>query len=232
MPGALILVVLLLVSGVASVASALLRMWINETDLPEAKPRCALFTATVFPWACIAWVLWVAGFWSAANPGGGSHCKFSNGYEIEMIDVLDMALLRELKGARTEIDGVRTLQIAGPYFAGARNIEPELTPKDAAPDVWFLLDTRNRKMTVFQNAETLREAAAAVGFTLELKPVAEIYDQQGWTAIDTMMRYLLFIPPQLAFGFLLWWLQRLRQDARLALAAEEAFEPAEEAAAG
>jgi hypothetical protein len=65
-----------------------------------------------------------------------------------------------------------------------------------------------------------------------LKPVAAIYSQYRPTPFVEVMRYVLFIPPQLALALMIWWLRSLRLDAVLALAAEEALEPAEEAAAG
>jgi hypothetical protein len=81
-------------------------------------------------------------------------------------------------------------------------------------DSWFLIDSRTRQPAVFFSEESLRLAAEAEGFKLALKPISEIYAEHRWTIFDDLMKYVLFIPPQIAFGLLLWWLRALRAGAR------------------
>jgi hypothetical protein len=76
-------------------------------------------------------------------------------------------------------------------------------------DSWFLIDARTRQTTLFKSEA---ELARAAGFKLELRPVAKIYDQCRRTPFDDAMRYVLFIPPQLAFALLIWWLKGLRLE--------------------
>ncbi|HEX4385255.1 MAG TPA: hypothetical protein VH083_19985 [Myxococcales bacterium] len=62
---------------------------------------------------------------------------------------------------------------------------------------------------------------AAAGFELELKTVAAIYDERRWTPFDGALKYVLLIPPQLAFAWLICWLKDLRRNAVVALAAKD-----------
>jgi hypothetical protein len=224
-PAGILLMCLIPAGMVAGGASFLLRLWVSEADSPEARPRHALFIATIFPWVCIAWCLCVRGFWSSVDVNSGRdigygdyfRCPLSNGYELTMIDLPDWAWLRETGSSDEIVADIRMLQVAGPWIAGATSADEPFSAT-ATVDSWFLFDTRTRHAKRFASEADLR---AAAGFELELKTVAAIYDERRWTPFDGALMYVLLIPPQLAFAWLIYWLKDLRRNAVVALATKD-----------
>jgi hypothetical protein len=150
--------------------------------------------------------------------------------EIEMIDVLEYAWLREgprdrstaqVLGDSAEMSGVIELQVEGPYILGGavRSYEPFEHPTKA--DFRFLIDTRSKALTKFGSEAELSKAAAAAGVQLKLEPMSKVYNTYRWTSLDRMIGYLIFIPPQIAVGLLIYWLKGLRRNTVVALAVKE-----------
>jgi hypothetical protein len=218
---------------VATAATLALRAWILSAEDPRAKPRRAVIIATILPWAGLVWMLGILELGSAADVrdqrdlgyGDDFYCPIPNGYEIEMIDLLEYAWLRERPRDHENVhvwgeedgvlSGVIELQVEGPYILGGaiRSYEPFERPAKA--DYRFMIDTRSKALTRFGTEAELGKAAAAAGIQLKLEPMSRVYHRYRWTSFDRMIGYLIFIPPQLVFGMLLWWLYGLREAYRV-----------------
>jgi hypothetical protein len=85
--GCVLMLYFIFCSSVATAATLELRAWILSAADPRAKPRRAVFTATIFPWICLAWMFGVHGLGSAADVrdqrdlgyGDDFYCPIPNG---------------------------------------------------------------------------------------------------------------------------------------------------------
>jgi hypothetical protein len=185
------------------------------------RRRKVIISAILFPFACLAWMGAVFVFQAVVNDsflhrdlGAGDtwRCPLPDGYALMMIDVTDQGWVYNPKtqpgddvGEQADaVAEVRKRQVAGPYILGSLGLE-----NSGRVDAFFLMDTRAGTHKTFSNYAELRTAAQILGIQLGLEPIDAVYSRYRFTWFDDLAGVLLFVPPLVAGGFLVWWVIRL-----------------------
>jgi hypothetical protein len=133
------------------------------------------------------------------------HCPLPNGYSILMVDVADAGSVYNTKarGSSTflpesgdTIEGIRLLQVAGPYLWGATDSKlAERFEESGAIDSYFVLDTRTGHKTALPNVQALHTLAKQVGIPVELEPISRIYTRYRYSWFDAIALFLFLSGP-------------------------------------
>lgn len=197
----------------------------------ECARRRAIRLATILPIACLLWAAAIFLFQGFVNTaflhrdiglGDSFYCPLPNGYSIFMIGVSDRGtvynpktqlLTDSISDRRGAISGVRKLQVAGSVLLGGfdSNYAEHFWQHNRRLDQYFLLDTRTGFRTDFLTEGALREAASVRGIDLRLEPIFSVYRKYRVTGFDIFAVCLLWLPPIIAFLFLIRSIARLRR---------------------
>ncbi|HET9743078.1 MAG TPA: hypothetical protein VFQ00_10035 [Terriglobales bacterium] len=193
--------------------------------------RRVLRVAGLFPLACLIWAGGIFVFSAVVNEGflhrdlglGDSwHCPLPNGYQILLIDVTDQGMVYNTKtqgndGAVTEhddaIDGVRFLQVAGPFLFATSDSKAfdHMNQSTEQVDSYFALDTRTGHKAALPSRKALEQFAAQSGYQLNLEPIYSVYSKYRFTWFDVFALLLLLLPPFAGFIGLALWIVHLRR---------------------
>jgi hypothetical protein len=181
----------------------------------------------LLPFACLAWAGAVFVLQALVNEellhrdfgvGDGWHAPLPNGYVVSFIDVTDQGSICPAKAGgdgctHPSIDGIRLLQLSGPYLLGAADshLLEHFGQQTSAVDNYFMFDTRDGKRTDYASADELKTQAGARGIALHLEPIYSVYSRYRFTWFDVFAGCLLVLPPLVALGALGWWVIRLRR---------------------
>lgn len=202
----------------------------KDTPIECARLR-AIRWATILPLACLLWAAAIFLFQGFVNTaflhrdiglGDSFYCPLPNGYSIFMIGVSDRGtvynpktqlLTDSISDRRGAISGVRKLQVAGPVLLGGFDSEyaKHFWQHNRPLDRYFLLDTHTGSRTDFLTESALRKAASNRGIDLRLEPIFSVYRKYRVTGFDIFAVCLLWLPPIVAFLFLVRSIARLRR---------------------
>jgi hypothetical protein len=220
--------VLWLVAGsvLAAIGGAILG-WVTSllTRGIGAPREPAIRAAHLLPLACLIWAGLVFVAQAGVNAGllhrdigtGDSwYAPLPNGYQVVLVDVTDQGTVRP-EGSYGGIQGVRRLQVSGPYLFGgvdSHSFEHFGSNTDAI-DSYFMLDTRTGKQTTESDLRTLTSEASKLGVSLHLEPIYTVYSRYRFTWFDVLVGCMLLLPPIAALIALGVWIMRLRRNLRL-----------------
>jgi hypothetical protein len=191
------------------------------------EPRLPVIRAARFlPFACLIWAGIVFAGKAAVNVGllhrdigtGDSwYAPLPNGYQISFVDVTDQGTI-EVPGSGSGLNGVRLLQVSGPYLLGAldtHEFEHSSSNTDTV-DSYFVIDTHTRKRTAELDFPALKSDALRLGVSLHLEPIYTVYSRYRFTWFDVVADCLLVLPPLAALIALGVWITRLRGNRQIA----------------
>lgn len=181
--------------------------------------------ARLLPLACLIWAGLVFVAQAGVNAGllhrdigtGDSwYAPLPNRYQIVIVDATDQGTVRP-EGTDGGIDGVRLLQVSGPYLFGGldTNAFGRDGDNNIEVDSYFVLDTRTGKRTDEANLNALRLEASRLGVSLHLEPIYTVYSRYRFTWFDVVAGCLLVLPPLAASIAIGIWIIRLRRNLRL-----------------
>jgi hypothetical protein len=206
---------------------ALVFAFITSLFMKGASRKQRLRTASVaaFPFALIAFVvspvlLYRAYLDKISLPGT---CILPNGYKMMLTDAESPASVYNPKNEfspssvqwqQDGVDGVRTIQVEGPFILGGRDSHG-YAHKRGEVDSYFVLDTRNQKMSTASSYEQLRIQTDTLHVRLSLQPVYTAYKQYGLLSIAPLPPYgrLLFVA--VVCVLLVHWFVQLRRLRRI-----------------
>lgn len=200
---------------------------------PKGRRR-ALIAAILFPFAGLAWslaVLLVSGIINESvlhrDLGFGDtwQTPLPNGYQLLMIDVTDHGWVYNPKtqghdAVATQedaVDGVRIMQVAGPYIlggTGSQSYDDEDKIHTDRVDNYFLLDTQTGNHLTFTSLESLAGATAPLGINLNLERIDVVYSRYRYTWFDKLIIFVLCTPPLIFAGLIVWWIVLVRRTRR------------------
>jgi hypothetical protein len=185
---------------------------------PVRRKRMTLCTAA-FPFACVLY----AGIWfiayAAVNDvvfhhdpmlGDGWYTDIGDGYAIDMIDVMDQGTVHPVTGpngglnSQEGVSGVRRLQVVGSRIFGSQDLHgfEHLGQDSIEESAFFSIDTHTHGITNFATERDLASYAQQKGATLQLRPIADVYDSFRFTWFEPLAGLMLVIPPGCAFAAL------------------------------
>jgi hypothetical protein len=178
--------------------------------------------ARLLPFACLIWAGIVFAGQAAVNVGllhrdiatGDSwYAPLPNRYQVVFVDVTNQGTVRP-EGSDGGIDGVRLLQVSGPYLFGAADTNAFSHDRDDNNEVdsYFVLDTRTGKRTGAASLNALKLEASKLGVSLHLEPIYSVYSRFRFTWFDVVAGCLLVLPPLAGLVGLGVWITRLRRN--------------------
>ena len=210
-------------SALAGVASVLLGFGVRLYLRKVAHPKRLITTfAFTLPFLCVVYAgLWFVTYYAINDLvfhhdpglGDGWYTNIGNGYAIDMIDVTDQGIivhptLGDSNGLNNQegIDGVRRLQVSTPYLFGTQDLHAfeHLGQKSNEEDVFFVVNTLDHKQTKFSNESDLRAFASRQGRSLDLRPIASIYDKFRFGWFDYCAFAVLLLLPLAGLSALLY----------------------------
>ena len=179
----------------------------------------------LLPFACLIWAGLVFFAQAGVNVvllhrdigiGDSWYAPLPNRYQIVFVDVTDQGTVRP-EGSYGGIQGVRLLQVSGPYLFGGMDSHPfeHFSDKMNAIDSYFVLDTRTGKQTSEPDLSTLTSEASKLGVSLHLEPIYSVYSRYRFTWFDVLVGCMLVLPPIAALVALGVWIMRLLRNPRL-----------------
>lgn len=187
-------------------------------------PRCSHSPCLIWAGAVFAFQAFIneAVLHRDAGIGDTWTCPLPNGYALLMIDVSDQGAVYNPRTQTASdgvtdqddaLDGVRTLQLVGPYILGGRDRHSfnHQWSDTTYIDSYFLLDTRVGKHSNFPTYDQLRGAAQKLGIALHLEPISTVYSRYRFTRFDIVALFLLCVPPLVCAFLLVRRVLRLRR---------------------
>ena len=163
-----VLVFWLVVGAVlAAIGGAILGALTSLLTRDLGEPRLpAIRAARLLPFACLIWAGLVFAGQAVVNVGllhrdigtGDSwYGPLPNGYQISFVDVIDQGRI-EVAGSGSGLNGVRLLQVSGPYLLGAVDTHwfEHSSSKTDTVDSYFVIDTHTRKRTAEPDLPALK----------------------------------------------------------------------------
>jgi hypothetical protein len=182
------------------------------TNKGQPNRRRILFSAALFPFKFIAWLVFlfiiqaivnVSVFGNDIGIGDAWQTTLPNGYAILMIDVLDYGTVYNPKTQRRPgavfsqddaIFGVRQMQVEGSYILlSADNSENSIEPS-APVTSYLLLDTQTGKIEKFDSFSLLENAARDLKINVNLSPIYSVYSKYRFTWFDFIIFLMVFVP--------------------------------------
>jgi hypothetical protein len=187
-----------------------------------ASRATAIRVALLLPLACLIWVGVVFVAQAAVNSellhrdigiGDNWYAPLPNGYQISFVDVTDQGTV-EVAGGGSGINGVRLLQVYGPYLFGGTDTHSfeHFGSNTNEIDSYFVLDTHTRRLTTEPDLSALTAAAGRLGVSLRLEPVYTVYSRYRFSWFDVVAGCMLVLPPLAALVALGIWVFRLRRN--------------------
>ncbi len=192
---------------------------IGDSRLPSIR------AARLLPLACLVWAGLVFAGQAVVNVGllhrdigtGDSwYAPLPNRYQVVFVDVTNQGTVRP-EGATGGIQGVRLLQVSGPYIFGGLDTNAFVHDGDNNTEVdsYFVLDTRTGKRTDEANLNALTVEASRLGVSLHLEPIYKVYSRARFTWFDIFAGCLFVLPPLAALIALGTWIVRLRRNPQI-----------------
>lgn len=189
--------------------------------IDNALRRSAIRAARLLPFGCLIWagiIFVIQGivneqvFHRDVGIGDSSYAPLPNGYQILFGDLTDQGTVR-LAGSQDGVNGVRLLQVSGPYLLGGMDIHwfDDQWNNTNAIDSYFVIDTRTGKRTIETDLSALTSEASRLGVSLHLEPIYTVYSRYRFTWFDVVAGCILILPPFAALIALGVWLIRLRR---------------------
>jgi hypothetical protein len=226
--GLAFVLVLWLVAGavLAAIGGAILG-WFTSLLTRGIGAPCdpVIRAARLLPLACLIWAGLVFVAQTGVNAGllhrdigiGDSwYAPLPNRYQIVFADVIDQGTVRP-EGSYGGIDGVRLLQVTGPYLFGGLDTNAFGHDGDNSTEVnsYFVLDTRTGKRTDEVSLNALTLEATRLGVSLHLEPIYKVYSRYRFTWFDVVAACMLVLPPLAALIALGIWIVRIRHTPHL-----------------
>lgn len=217
----------LVLSCLAAVVLFALGAWLTRG---VERGRGGFLVVTVlFPFLCVAWMgaayvghglVNVLILERSVRGGDELDCPLPNGYSLFLGQgSRGVATLyrpagrpRWRSGMQDGIPDVRLLQLAKGYMLGGRGRRLVETPEagDRIVESYFLLETGSGRKTDFATLPELEQAAGRAGLQPRLQAVGEVYAEYGRTWFDSLLIWLMILPPGFSALGLVRWLGRLR----------------------
>jgi len=203
--------------------------------VPSGRRKTMIGAAAFLPFLCLVWAGCVFVFQGLVNEeflhrdigiGDTWEALLPNGDEIMMIDLTDEGLVYNPKTQspadspreqEDTVDGVRRLQVAGPYIlvAADTNWFRDLDSQSEQVDSYVFLDTTSGKQTDVHDYAGLENKASELGVKLNLEPIYTIYSRYRFGWFDAFAALFVVLPPLAALFLLVRWVLRTRRICRL-----------------